>query len=518
MSAKPSDRLSRWKRDPCAFFRECLIDPETNRPFELYAAEERFFREALTPTADGRLPFPELVYSGPKKSGKTGAAAMATIYVVLVLGGPCAEGYTAANDFEQAQGRVFQAIGRIIQASPLLASSAKITSNKIEFPSTGATITAIASDYASAAGANPTITVFDELWAYTSERAHRLFDEMVCPPTRKVATRLTVTYAGFEGESELLESLYKRGMAGEEIAPDLYRAPGMLMYWTHNPPAPWQTPEWVEQSRQQLRPNAFLRLIENRWVSSESTFVDMSWWDASTDAGLSPELTNPGLPVWVGVDASVKRDSTAVVAATFTEGKVRLVWRRVFQPSPDSPLDFEATIERTLLELRRRFWIREIRYDPWQMQAVAQRLTTTGLPMIEFAQSVPNLTEASTNLYEAIKGHNLIAYADPDVRLAVSRCVALETPRGWKIAKERTSHKIDVVIALAQAVLGATQQGQAPAGIEFKSVPARRSGRFDESPSRDRLYARGQDIATEQDRAAARVSGRWSSRWKGAGF
>lgn len=29
---------------------------------------------------------------------------------------------------------------------------------------------AIASDYASAPGANPTITVFDELWAYTSER------------------------------------------------------------------------------------------------------------------------------------------------------------------------------------------------------------------------------------------------------------------------------------------------------------------------------------------------------------
>jgi hypothetical protein len=92
MSAKPSDRLSRWKRDPCAFFRECLIDPETNRPFELYAAEERFFREALTPTADGRLPFPELVYSGPKKSGKTGAAAMATILCRLSAGRPMRRG------------------------------------------------------------------------------------------------------------------------------------------------------------------------------------------------------------------------------------------------------------------------------------------------------------------------------------------------------------------------------------------------------------------------------------------
>jgi hypothetical protein len=29
--------------------------------------------------------------------------------------------------------------------------------------------------------------------------------------------------------------------------------------------------------------------------------------------------------------------------------------------------------------------------------------------------------------------------------------VALETPRGWKITKEKSAHKIDVVVALAMA-------------------------------------------------------------------
>jgi hypothetical protein len=135
-----------------------------------------------------------------------------------------AEAYCVANDFDQAQGRVFQAIARIIEASPLLRDSAKITANKIEFPSTGATITVIASDYAGAAGANPTITVFDELWGYVSERSRRLWDEMVPVPTRTISVRLTVTYAGFEGESKLLEDLYKRGIQGDQIAPDLYRS------------------------------------------------------------------------------------------------------------------------------------------------------------------------------------------------------------------------------------------------------------------------------------------------------
>jgi hypothetical protein len=54
------------------------------------------------------------------------------------------------------------------------------------------------------------IAIFDELWAYTSERLRRLFDELVPPPTRLIACRLTVTYAGFEGESGLLEELYRR--------------------------------------------------------------------------------------------------------------------------------------------------------------------------------------------------------------------------------------------------------------------------------------------------------------------
>jgi len=470
-----SSRAARWKKDPVSFIREVLVDPETGRPFELYTAQEAFFRKALTLKPDGRLPYPELVYSCPKKSGKTATAAMYVIYIVVVLGGPYAEGIVCANDLEQAQGRVFQAIARIIQASPLLKDSAKITANRIEFMSTGATITAIASDYAGAAGANPTIVAFDELWAYTSEGSQRLWDELVPVPTRKVSVRLTVTYAGFEQESELLERLYKQGLQGEEIAPALYSQPGLLMFWSHEPVAPWQTPEWISQMRQQLRPNAFLRLIENRWVTSESNFIDMAWWDACVDPDLHAELADPKLSVWVGVDASVKRDSTAIVAATFDYElkKVRVVWHRIFQPSPDDPLDFEATIERTLLELKRRFYLREVRFDPYQMQAVAQRLTSQGVPMVEFAQSVPNLTEASTNLFEIVKARNLIVYPDDEIRLAISRCVALETSRGWRIAKEKHSHKIDVIVALAMAALGAVQGGSVRPEYAFYSTRGR---------------------------------------------
>jgi phage terminase large subunit-like protein len=335
-------------------------------------------------------------------------------------------------------------------------------SDKIEFPLNGATITALASDYAGAAGANPTISTFDELWGYTSERSRRLWDEMVPPPTRKIACRLTTTYAGFEGESVLLEELYKRGLVQQQIGPDLYAGNGLLMFWSHTPIAPWQSTEWLDQMRHQLRPNAFLRMIENRFVSTESNFVDPEWIDRCIDPSWSPVINNKSLPVYIGVDASVKKDSTAIVAVCFDRSinKVRLVAHRIFQPTSAEPLNFELTVERTIKEFCARFMVRGIYYDPYQMASVAQRLATSGLAMQEYTQTTDHLTAMGSNLFELIKGGNLVLYPDDAIKLALNRAVAKETPCGWKITKEKISHKIDVVIAMAMAALAAVEHGQ----------------------------------------------------------
>jgi len=184
--------------------------------------------------------------------------------------------------------------------------------------------------------------------------------------------------------------------------------------------------------------------------------------------------------VWVGVDASVKRDSTAICVASYDRAlkKVRLVLHRVFQPTPDDPLDFEDTIENTVLSLARCFQVREVKYDPYQMQASAQRLLAQQIPMGEFPQTTGNLTEASSNLYELVKFSNLVLYPDAAMRVAVQRSVAIESPRGWRIAKEKASHKIDVVVALAQAALGAVSEASEAAPLNISDELLRRMATF----------------------------------------
>jgi phage terminase large subunit-like protein len=451
----PANSLAR--ADPIAFITQVLINPETGQPFVLLDAERAFLAFAFATGADGRLRYPEQVYACPKKSGKTAFAAIYVITIVLLFGGRHPEAICAANDYDQSVGRVFAAIRRIIECSPLLCAAAKITADKITLGE--AVITAISTNYASAAGSNPVVTVFDELWAYDRERLRRLFDELVPPPTRRIACRLTVTYAGFEGESALLEELYHRGLRQAQVAPHLYAGDGLLMFWSHEPVAPWQTEAWLDDMRRSLRPHQYLRMIENRFVTQANPFVDLAAWDKCVDPRIGHAVRDRGLPIWVGVDASIKHDSTAIVATTWDPKaqQVRLVADRVFQPSPEQPLDFEKTIVATLLELQKYFQLRQVSFDPWQMQAVAQRLSRAGIAVQEFPQSSANLTAASQNLYDLIQGGNLVVYADAAMRLAISRTIAVETPRGWRISKEKQAHKIDVVVALAMACHAAVQ-------------------------------------------------------------
>ena len=286
---------------------------------------------------------------------------------------------------------------------------------------------------------------------------------MTPPPTRKIACRVTVTYAGYEGESILLEELYRRGLQQPVIGEDLYAGEGLLMFWSHKPVAPWQDEAWLTSMRRE-RASAYQRQVLNQFASSSSQFIDIEQWRAITDPNATPLITDKNLPIVAGVDASTKRDSTAIVAVAWDTkvNKVRLVTHRVFQPSSREPLDFEATVEATLLDLGKRFRLKKILFDPFQMHATAQRLHKAGLRMVEFPQTPANLTLIGSGLFELIRGAGLIAYPDNGIHLAISRAVVKENARGLQITKEKSSHKIDVVVALAMACHACVQQQNAP--------------------------------------------------------
>jgi phage terminase large subunit-like protein len=453
--------VQRWHRDPVSFIEEVLRDPETRQPFRLYEEQRTFLRHAFQFTPDGRMVHTELCYSGPKKSGKTGFAAMIAIYTAIALA-PASGGeiYCLANDLEQSQSRVFKAVVQILEASPMLRDSVIITASKVTIRSTGTTIIALANDYAGFAGSNPTLNVYDESAYFTSEASRRLWDEGVPSPARQISFRLSVSTAGFEGEESPLRALYQRATKGVEIAPELYEDRNLLAFWSHRSDlAPWQSQGWIGEMRATLRPAQFERLILNRWVSSDSVFIPMNEWDACTDPNATALFRDKNLNVFAAIDASTKHDSTALALVGWDRAKekLKLINLKTFQPSPDQPLDFESTIEWTVLDWKKRYHLRSVHVDPWQLASTAQRLRRAGVTVIEYAQSLPNLSAMAGNLFELVRSRTLSLYPDENLRRACAQAIVSESARGWKISKQTQSHKIDALISLAMAALAAVE-------------------------------------------------------------
>lgn len=282
------------------------IMPETGKPLKYEPHQLRILNHAFTPDKSGKMPYRTVVYSCPKKSGKTEIAAGITYAWARHFGG---EIYSCANDREQSAGRMYQRVYECLDWLKLNDKSRyddevlRHTYDVIELadPKSDrhqanrqafATIKPIAVDPSGEAGARNSLVVFDELWGYSSGQAERFWEELQPIPTIPHSMRLVVTYAGFYGESNLLYTLYERCLKPDpdteeylgtkaEGLEDLpcYVEGSTFAYWDHEARMPWHTQEFLDAARAETRPSEYLRLWENRWTTGQEAFIDMELFD-----------------------------------------------------------------------------------------------------------------------------------------------------------------------------------------------------------------------------------------------
>lgn len=454
-----------YKNDICRYLEDHFYVAETKAPIVLEPWQKDQILRPLfeVDPATGRRKHTLALLGMPKKNGKSSLSAGILSYF-LFQGEDFGELILAANSREQSSWVIFDKLKKSLQMNKYQLQHVRINDDYIENRKTGTVARVIAQNYKTASGSNPSLVIFDELWSYEdteSDNARKLYDELTTVPTRKEPMTVITTYAGYD-EDTLLFELYKKGLEGSD--------PKMFFFWTHENLASWITPEYLATQKERLRPNTYLRLHENRWTSNEDQFIDIADWDACVDPDHRPMLEDPKkeLRVVVGVDAGIKSDTSAVVAVTKKDNRVLLVAHRKWTPSKANPIDLEETIEKYLLELKKRFHIIEVRYDPYQLHRSGTSLAKNGLKMVEFPQSVPNLTEMGQNLFDLIKGGNLKLYKDDDMRTHAQNARAQETPRGFRIVKGKSTKKIDLMIALAMAALGAvTLRGGSYCPVRF---------------------------------------------------
>lgn len=469
----------------------------------------RILGHALRLNEEGELSYETVLFSCIKKSGKTAiSASIAAWYAECSLSGT--EIFVIANTQESGMGLAFSDLRLHFehQKDVFGPNFCSITKDRIDFPN-GTFIQVLAQSYKGVAGSRHSLTVWDELWGYTSELDRRVWDELVPIPTVSNSLRFISTYAGFENSSDLLWEKYIFGVGpdehkdgqGKPVAgledletedhPACWENGNQFTYWDHEPRMPWQTEKYYEDQKANERPASYIRFHTNHWVTTHEEFMPISWFDRATEvykgsAEIWSEHPYKRFPITIAIDAGIKHDSTALVGIAYdaAEAKVSLVFHKIWTPTDNEQVDLDATVSSELLSLQKKYTIASVVYDKTHLIQTMLQLKRAGLPVREFEQTHSLMTAASQLMFEMFKNNQVEAYKDEELRRHIQMAVAEMGSRGFRLVKTSKSQRnnIDGAIAMAMAIYEAVQNG----GVDI-SQPIRL-----ESPFSDRSRWRNQ--------------------------
>lgn len=437
---------------------------DTGSLITFFDCQRRPLERALLRDANDHFIYNTILWAWPKKSAKSSVIASMADYTAEH--GLNASVKLVANDLRQADSRV----GFYIRESIKLARKAdkrtgiKMTPSgyKIEYPR-GGRIEMVPIDPSGEAGGNDDMIVYSELWGWKSKAHQRMWSEMTLSPNKfGNSQRWIDTYAGFEGESPVLEQLYDVGVKqGVRIWDDLEvyenRAAKMLAVWVTQPMFPWQTEAYYAEQASTLTPSEFLRMHRNQWVSSEEAFIPIEWFDQG-----KREIPALGQyqSVVISMDAAVSGDCFAMVAVSRDRDGVCHERRsRIWKPpaggtitysNPNNPHDPD-TPEGVVRQWCKEFRVAEVAYDPYQLHDMATRLWTEGVAFFNpFPQGTPRLV-ADRQLYDLFRDGRIWHNGSPETREHVMNANRKTDGDKFRIVKRNEKGPIDWVVTLSMA-------------------------------------------------------------------
>lgn len=271
------------------------------------------------------------------------------------------------------------------------------------------------------------------------------------------------TYAGYSGESPILEELFERGTKEGvcfDPANEFYRKDRLLVIWNTKPTTPWQTPEYYAQEANDLLENEFNRVHRNQWGSSTQQFVPSEWWDSCKHPLPAYEPLEPWV---VALDAAYAGDCFGMLAVTRRNGVTipRFVKKWVPPPGgqlmffapPGTPLAQDESPAGELERLSQKHSIVKVVYDPYQLHSFCHQLRDK---LILFFDEFPQQTKrllADKALRDAIREQQVWHDGDADLREHITNANAKSEGENDKlrIVKRRESAKIDLAVCLSMA-------------------------------------------------------------------
>lgn len=435
---------------------------------------------------DRRESITTLAVSNVKKVGKTLVNSILTAWRWLALPG---EHFCCGNDLDQSAGRQFAMIAEMVKRNPYLYRHVRATKSQLIFEPTGSTLTALAVDAAGNSGSNHLTASHTEAWGVIYEAGIRAYEELIPPPGARYgfpALRICDSYSGFLGESATWHTIVDRGLQGERLPGEwpIYQDGGLLLFHCEGEDArarcfrgtPQEAETYYSEQKRDLRENTFTRMHENKRTANESQFISAEAWQACYSPDVQRWREGDHRRLVLGADASTSRDLTALVgcAFNFLTRKTEAIYCKVWKPERGvfrfgkPTVDLEETIGAEVLRLHHLGVVSSVIFDPYQLHSQGLTWERAGIRCIEMPQSAQR-TESDQALYDAILSRTLAHCGDPTLTEHIQNAVAVETPRGFRLAKEKTSKKIDCAVSLSMSHFGAVESAGEPSPDRYRS-------------------------------------------------
>lgn len=453
---------------------------------------------------DGLRRFTEAYCEIPRKNGKSVIAAGVGIYMLCADGEYGAEVYCGATTEKQAW-EVFRPVKLMLEKTPALTNAAgvEIMAKNISIPADGSRFEPLIGNPGD--GSSPSCALVDE---YHEHDSPDLYETMITGMgAREQGLMFLITTAGFNlagpcyDKRRQAQQMLDGVMPNDELfaiiytidADDDWQDPNTLIKANPNFGVSVSEEFLLKQQRDAIRypsrTNAFLTKHLNVWVSARTAWLNMADWHACGN----PELTldqMEGQECWLGVDLASKTDIaslgllfrdrlesgrdrwTAFTRNYLPEGAIERAgnnraayesWQNAghLVVTDGEEIDFDQ-IREEIKDLAAIFQINEIAYDPWRATQLAHQLMKDGAEIVEYRNTVQNMSPPMREMEAAITGKRFIHSDDPLFTWMASNVTAKSDAKdNIYPRKERNENKIDGIIAILMA-LGRAMNADAP--------------------------------------------------------
>lgn len=451
--------------------------------------------------------FTEAYCEIPRKNGKSVIAAGVGLYMLCADGEFGAEVYCGATTEKQAW-EVFRPAKLMLEKTPELTSFAgiEIMAKNISIPADGSRFEPLIGNPGD--GSSPSCAIIDEFHEHdTPDQYETMLTGM---GAREQALMFIITTSGFNlagpcyDKRRQVQQMLDGVMPNEEVFGIIYgidvgddwQDPAVLKKANPNFGVSVGADYLLKQQRDAIRypsrTNAFLTKHLNVWVSARSTWLNMADWHKCGDIQLQLEQFY-GKSCWLAVDLASKTDICSLgflFKDTLESGRTRWTYftrsylpegalqragnnRAAYETWVNSghltlmdgdEIDFNQ-IREDIKDLAAVLDITELPYDPWRATQLAHQLMSDGANVVEFRNTVQNMSPAMREWEAAITSGRFRHNADPVLTWMASNVVAkVDAKDNLYPRKERAENKIDGIIAglmaMGRAVVGGMTEQQ----------------------------------------------------------